>query len=133
MSNLTTTIKLDSADMFINSFDITKVATAKISLNANMSALLIPSNDKMVLYGPTSSETVSDIVYFYIQSDITNTAKIGVYITDTNANEILVMLICPGEFAWFPMAAFNANVQLSIENTDLLNSSKINYLFGEKG
>jgi hypothetical protein len=132
MATIKTTIKLETTTLFPTPVNLTVPVIEQVNLDANFTSVSILPNSEAIPYTSTALNP-SNVVYVYLQSPATNTVNLNVFITDHVDREMLAMIICPGDFAWFPLASYGGGVQLRIVNNDISDSASLNVFYGERG
>jgi hypothetical protein len=132
MATIRSTINLQTSTLFPTPVTVNIPVNEQVNLDSNFTNVTIAPSSDAIAYTSPSSNT-GNVVYFYIQSPLTNSNKVDVYIIDQNDNETLVMVILPGDFAWFPLATYAPGVSVKINNADPINTVVINTFYGERG
>lgn len=130
MSNIQSTITLNSTTLFPNPVFVNVTANEQINGDADLQTITINPNENVTLFGPTFEGDLSNTVYFYAHSSSDNVSNINVYLQDQNETQILLASLHPSDFIWLPLAVYGANVKISCSNLDSYKSSKINLFWG---
>ena len=132
MATIKSTIKLETTTLFPTPVSITVPVTEQVNLDANFTNVAILPNSDVTPYSSTGLNP-SNVVYVYLQSPNTNTVNLDVYITDHLDREVLIMILRPGDFAWFPLATNGYGVKVRIVNNDTIETASLNVFYGERG
>lgn len=132
MASIKATLKIETGSLLQVPVTFSVTATEQVNQDSDLVNLTIPvGSDRQIYAGLTYNP--SSLVYMYIKADDTNTSGVEVYLTNPVGVEILAMIIRPGDFAWFPLAAYSTGVQVRLNNLDEINPAKVTYLYGERG
>jgi hypothetical protein len=133
MSTIKSTIKLESNDLLFSQVVLTVASTNTINMDAVFSSAIVPIDGNVTVYGPTTEAIGSTkTVYVYAKAANTNNNYVRLTVND-GVNTSLIMQIAPGDFAWFPLAAFNAGVEVKLHNNSQTLDATVDFLFAEKG
>jgi hypothetical protein len=132
MATIKSTIKLETTSLFPTPVNITVPVIEQVNLDANFTNITILPNSESIVYRSPGLNP-SNVVYVYLQSPTTNQVNLEVYITDHLDREILIMILRPGDFSWFPLATYGPNVLVRVVNNDTIQSSSLNVFYGERG
>ena len=132
MASIKATLKIETGSLLQVPVTFSVTATEQVNQGSDLVNLTIPAaSDRQIYSGSTYNP--SSVIYFYIKAEEANTSGVEVYLTNPAGVEILAMIVRPGDFAWFPLAAYSTGVQVRLNNLDEINPAKVTYLYGERG
>jgi hypothetical protein len=133
MATITSTIKLATTTLFPTPVNFTVPVNETVALDAAFSSVVVLADDTATIYSTAGSVGSSKVVYFYLQSPTTNPAE-GILVTlDDGTNAAQVLKLIPGDFAWFPVYANAAGVEVVLTNPNTTTDATVNFFYGEKG
>lgn len=132
MAIIKATINLNTNGVFQNLSNINGTATEQINGDSELENLVIAPNSSETPFTLLTADP-GNVVYFYAQSNISNTSNLEIRFSNTDSNSQLVGLLVPGDFIWVPLAAYGANISVQIKNLDVTNSAKVSVFYGNRG
>jgi len=133
MATIKSTIRLESSDLLSSPVALISESTGSIQEDASFSSGNIPVNGHITIYGTTLGAVgATKSVYIYVKAANTNNNYVRLTVND-GVNTSLIMQIAPGDFAWFPLAAFSPDVEVKLHNNSQTQDATVDFLFAEKG
>jgi hypothetical protein len=133
MATIKSTIRLESSDLLSSPVVLTSESIGSIQEDASFSSGAIPINGHITIYGTTSGAVgATKSVYIYVKAANTNSNYVRLEVNDGSSTS-LIMQIAPGDFTWFPLATFNAGVEVTLHNNSQTTEAGVDFLFAEKG
>lgn len=131
MPTITSTITLNSTTLFPNSSTVNFSATEVVSGSALFQYVVVSQSSAAIIYGPSAGADPTETVYFYAQAYSTNPSNITLSITGSNTSGSSVVILRPGDWAYFPFHVSGSGCTIRAINTST-TASLLNVFYGAR-
>ena len=122
---------LTSTTLFPNSSTVSFTATEVVSGSALFQYTVVSASSNQIIYGPSTRADESSTVYFYAQAATTNPDNLTLSITGSNTSGSSVIILRPGDWAYFPFHVNAAGCAIRAINSTA-TSSLLNVFYGAR-